>query len=123
MTSILSPSLIFQGLGFGGIPLPGGQLSSFVAGTSTPQATYTDSTMSTPNTNPVILNANGQAPVWLNPSLVYKFVLQDRFGNQIFSADQVQGSLTASALTPRAMRLAQPCRGGDRTYPWLQARP
>lgn len=100
MTSILSPSLIFQGLGFGGIPLPGGQLSSFVAGTSTPQATYTDSTMSTPNTNPVILNANGQAPVWLNPSLVYKFVLQDRFGNQIFSADQVQGSLTASALTP-----------------------
>jgi hypothetical protein len=99
MTAILSPALIFQGLGFGGVPLPGGKLFSFAAGTSTPQATYVDSTQTTPNTNPVILNSNGQAPVWLDPTKTYKFILQDSFGNQIYSVDQVQGSLTAAALT------------------------
>ena len=99
MTAVLTPSIIFQGLGFGGLPLPGGKLFSYVAGTSTPQATYTDSTQGTPNTNPVILNANGQAAVWLDPTLTYKFKLTDYFGNQIYVTDQVQGSLTATALS------------------------
>jgi hypothetical protein len=90
---------VFQGVGFGGLPLPFGKLFSYVAGTSTPQATYVDSTQTTPNTNPVILNANGQAAVWLNPLLTYKFILQDQFGNQIYTTDQVQGSLTAAALS------------------------
>jgi parallel beta-helix repeat protein len=99
MTAILAPPLEFQGMGFGGVPLPGGKLYSYIAGTSTPQATYVDSTQTTPNANPVLLDASGRANVWLNPALVYKFVLQDFFGNQIYVVDQVQGSLTAAALT------------------------
>ncbi|MFS7020210.1 hypothetical protein, partial [Pseudomonas aeruginosa] len=46
-------------------PLAGGQLFTYQAGTSTPAATYTDSTASTANLNPVILNARGEASVWL----------------------------------------------------------
>lgn len=99
MTAVLSPPMVFQGLTPSGQPLSGGQLSTYVAGTSTPQATYTDSTQSQPNTNPVILNASGQASVWLDPSLTYKFVLTDSKGNQVTpTVDQIQGSLTASAL-------------------------
>ena len=98
-TAILSPALIFQGVGQGGLPLPFGKLFSYVAGTNTPSPTYTDSTQTTQNTNPVILNANGQAPVFLNASLTYKFVLQDVLTNQIYVTDQVQGSITAAALT------------------------
>lgn len=74
-----------------GLPLAGGQLFSYAAGTTTPQPTYTDSTGSTPNANPVILNARGEAPVWLNPDLTYKFVLADQFGNQLWTADNVPG--------------------------------
>src|ERR1700742_4441330 len=101
MTAVISPPLIFQGVGFGGLPLPFGKLFSYEAGTSTPQATWTDSTEVQQNANPIILNANGQAPVWLDPSLTYKFRLTDALNNQIYVTDQVQGSLTAAALSVR----------------------
>ena len=98
MTAILCPPIVFQGLTPQGLPLVGGLLNSYVAGTSTPQATYTDSTMGTPNLNPVKLNASGQAAVWLDPTKVYKFILTDALGNTVDQVDQVQGSLTASVL-------------------------
>lgn len=72
----------------------GGQLFSYVAGTTTPQATYTDSTGGTQNPNPVILNARGEAPVWLNPSQTYKFILEDALGNTLWTADNVPGGYT-----------------------------
>ena len=99
MTAILSPPLIFQGVGFGGEPLPFGYLYSYIAGTATPQATWTDSTQVQQNLNPVKLNVNGQAPLWLDPGLTYKFKLTDALGNQVYTTDQVQGSLTAAALS------------------------
>jgi hypothetical protein len=99
MSAILIPPLVFQGVGPGGLALPMGKLFSFIAGTSTQQATYIDSTQTTQNTNPVILNANGQASVWLDPTKTYKFILQDAFGNQFGSTDNVQGALTAAALS------------------------
>jgi hypothetical protein len=98
MTAILAPPLIFQGVGQGGLPLPFGKLFSYVAGTSTPQATYTDSTQTTSNPNPLILNANGQAPLWLDPTKTYKFILQDALTNQTYVTDQVSGGLNASAI-------------------------
>lgn len=90
------PPLIFQGVGFGGLPLPGGKLYSYIAGTSTPQATYTDSTESTPNTNPVILNSNGQAPVWIDPTKSYKFILTDALGNQIYTTNNINSPPVAN---------------------------
>jgi Pectate lyase superfamily protein len=58
-----------------GVPLAGAYLCTYAAGTSTPLATYTDSTAATPNTNPVVLDSAGRASVWVGPSL-YKFVLR-----------------------------------------------
>lgn len=70
-------------------PLAGGQLFTYQAGTTTPVATYTDSTSTTSNPNPVILNARGEAPVWLLPSQAYKFVLCDANGNTIWTCDHI----------------------------------
>jgi hypothetical protein len=98
MSAQLAPSPVFQGLGFGGLPLPGGKLFTYVAGTTTPQATYTDNAQLTQNTNPVILNANGQANVWLNPVQAYKFVLQDLFGNLVWSVDQINAPALTQAV-------------------------
>lgn len=71
-----------------GDPLAGGKLYSYEAGTSTPQATYTDQSEGTSNPNPVILDANGEANVWIG-SDPYKFVLTDANDVTIFTVDNV----------------------------------
>lgn len=48
-----------------GVPLAGGCVSTFVAGTSTPQATYTDVTGMIQNANPLTLDSGGFATIYL----------------------------------------------------------
>jgi len=50
-------------------------LWTYAAGTSTPQVTYTDSTGSTPNTNPIVLDTAGAANIWIG-ALSYKLTLE-----------------------------------------------
>lgn len=60
-TSALAPVPRQQPLGNSGQILTTGCLYTYSAGTTTPQATYSDSTLSTQNTNPIILDASGRA--------------------------------------------------------------
>jgi hypothetical protein len=89
MGALLSPDPMFRAYDNNNNPLVGGQLYTYQAGTTTPAATYTDSTAVTPNSNPVVLNARGEAPVWLSPTQAYKLVLKDANGNTIWTVDQV----------------------------------
>ena len=61
-----------------GIPLAGGKIYTYKAGTSTPEATFVDNQGST-NTNPIVLDASGYVPhsIWLKSNFGYKFVLTD----------------------------------------------
>ncbi len=89
-----------------GTPLSGGSLYTAQAGTnvqyglppSYPQPTYTDSTGTVQNQNPITLDGNGEADVWL--SGYTKLVLFDANGNLIWSKDNVssQAQLQASTL-------------------------
>ena len=81
-----------------GLPLNGGQLYSYAAGTTTPQATYTSNTGSVANTNPIVLGTNGIAPnpIWLTDNVSYKFVLQDASGNVLETYDNINGQGTIS---------------------------
>ncbi len=58
-----------------GIPLSGGRVFTYVSGTTTKLTTYTDYTGTTPNENPIVLDANGQCDIWLIAGQVYTFVL------------------------------------------------
>jgi hypothetical protein len=71
-----------------GAPLAGGQLFTYAAGTTTPQDTFSNST-GTVNTNPVVLDSNGYADVWVDPALSYKFVLQDVNDNILWTEDNI----------------------------------
>jgi hypothetical protein len=55
-----------------GRPLSNGCIFTYISGTNTPQATFTDFTGGTPNPNPIVLDASGRAPlgtdVWLAAS-------------------------------------------------------
>lgn len=86
---ILVPWLTSQFFYPNGQPLAGGLLYSYEAGTSTPVATYTDSTGGTSNTNPVVANSRGEMSVWITNNVAYKFVLTDAAGNTIWTRDQV----------------------------------
>lgn len=81
-----------------GNPLVGGLLYTYQAGTTTPQATYTDYTGGTPNANPVVLNSRGEAPVWLTPGQAYKFVLKDSAGVTIYTVDQINAQQAVGVL-------------------------
>jgi len=89
MGALLAPAPVMRFYDNNNFPLAGGQLFTYQAGTATPAATYTDSTAGTPNPNPVVMNARGEAAVWLSPTQAYKFVLKDASGNTIWTADQI----------------------------------
>jgi hypothetical protein len=101
-----------------GSVLTGGKLYSYQAGTSTPLATYTDTTEVTPNANPTILDANGEAVVWLGTSS-YKFVLKDSLDNVLWTADGVQtipnGSITTIKLADGSVTTAKIADGAITT--------
>lgn len=71
-----------------GVPLAGGFLYTYAAGTTTPQATYQDANGSAANTNPIVLDSGGFANVWL-AALTYKIVAQDSNGVEQWSQDNV----------------------------------
>lgn len=84
----LMPAPMAQFFDSNGVPLAGGFIFTYAAGTSTPQAAYTDSTGNTPLSNPVVLDASGRASIWLS-SANYKIVAQNSSGVQQWSIDNV----------------------------------
>lgn len=78
-----------------GVVLAGGKVYTYIAGSSTPTVTYTDSTGGTPNANPIILNAAGRLPsvmIWQPQTVKLKIIIQDANGNQIGPTfDQIAG--------------------------------
>jgi hypothetical protein len=87
--ALLSPAPKLQFFGTDGLPLVGGKLYTYAAGTTTPIATYTDNTQASLNTNPIILDSNGQADVWLSETVTYKYTLTDADNVPLFTVDYV----------------------------------
>lgn len=76
-----------------GLPLVGGRLFTYIAGTSTKVATYTNAG-GTLNTNPIVLNFRGECRLWIDPQQAYKFVLappgiDDPPTNPIWTVDDI----------------------------------
>lgn len=67
--------------------LAGGKLYTYAAGTTTPKVTYTDSAGTTPQANPIILNARGEpdSPIYWDGA--YKVVLKDANDSTIYTVD------------------------------------
>ena len=105
MAVFLSPigngSQFFSG---GGLPLSGGFLYTYAAGSTTPAATYTTNSGLVANANPITLAADGRPPqqVWLTGGQSYKFVLTDSTGAQLVSYDNLYGIAIANPLVGTA---------------------
>ena len=73
--AILAPYLTQQYFLPSGAPNSNGFIATYQAGTTTPIATFLDSTGLFPNTNPIQLDSSGSCSLWLNPNVAYKFVI------------------------------------------------
>lgn len=76
-----------------GAPMSSGTLQTFIATSTTPQVTYTDSTGGVANPTTITLNTRGETPneVWLTGGVSYKFVLKDSAGATVWTVDNVSG--------------------------------
>lgn len=91
--AVLTPSPKMQFFDINGEPLVGGKVYTYQAGTTTPQATYTDNTGVTANPNPVILNARGEASIWLGGAN-FKFKLTDANDVEIWTVDYISAPIS-----------------------------
>jgi len=98
-TTKLTPNAKQQFFDANGNPLAGGKLYTYAAGTTTLLATYIDSTGTTSNANPIILDSRGEANVWLVPGTSYKFKLTDANDVQIWVVDEISVPASAGTVT------------------------
>ena len=84
-----------------GLPLAGGLIYTYQAGSSTPLATYSDNGGVYANTNPIVLGTDGrpQTEIWLTYGYNYKFVLQDSSYNTIQTYDNIYGIIGVAPTT------------------------
>lgn len=95
--AVLTPSPKMQFFDINGDPLVGGKVYTYEAGTTTPRVTYTDNTGASANPNPIILNARGEASIWLGAD-IYKFKLTDANDVEIWTVDYVAAPI--SGISP-----------------------
>lgn len=77
-----------------GIPLAGGLIYSYYAGTSTPATTYTTSAGSIAHPDPIVLDAAGRVPtgeIWITNGTQYKFALYTADSVLIATYDNIDG--------------------------------
>jgi hypothetical protein len=79
-----------------GKPYAGGKLATYVAGTTTPKATWTDIAGTASNGNPIVLDSAGRAIIYGDG--LYRLVLSDAAGNQIW--DQPATTIVSAAMAP-----------------------
>jgi len=92
----------FQFFSNDGLPLNGGKIYTYQAGSTTPFPTYTDVNGLIANTNPIILGTDGRPPstIWLDSGYFYKFILTDASDVTIQTYDNLYGIIGTAASPP-----------------------
>ena len=91
----LATNVSFQCFGPDGKPLAGGKVYSYAAGTTTNKATYTTMAGTVPNPNPVILDQNGKAKIFLGDGS-YRLRILDSDDALVDDIDQISRYVTQS---------------------------
>jgi hypothetical protein len=89
MTGVIATLPKFQFSNALGLPMSGGTLTSYLAGTTTPATTYQDQALTTANTNPISLDSRGECMLWLDSTKTYKFVLKNALGAVQWTVDNI----------------------------------
>jgi len=87
-----------------GLPLSGGTIKSYLAGTTTATSMYTDSSGTSAGSS-ITLNVRGEPEVsgntiniWLDEGVTYKFVLADSSGTSIWTVDNINVGFAGGSI-------------------------
>lgn len=94
----LATNVSFQCFGLDGKPLAGGKVYTYSAGTTTDKATYTTMAGTVANPNPVILDQNGKAKIFLGDGS-YRLQIKDSNDALIDDIDQISRYVTQSEFS------------------------
>jgi hypothetical protein len=94
MPGVISTNPKAQFLTTLGVPMVGGTLTTYIAGTTTLVTTWQDQALLTANTNPIVLDARGECVLWLDSAIQYKFVLKNALGITQWTQDNISGAVT-----------------------------
>ena len=92
-----------------GVPLAGGLIYQYQAGSSTPLATYTTVNGTVANPNPIVLDSSGRCPneIWMQTGYSYKFILQTSSAVTLQTLDNLypilQNSSTSGVTIPTGL--------------------
>src|SRR6185436_8466255 len=98
-----------------GVPLAYGFLYSFLAGSTTPEDTWTSHTGAALNPNPIVLDSEGRVPeeVWINLAKKYKFRLENHLHVEVWTKDYIYHYVTPTVTPP-----TPPTQVPELTTPW-----
>jgi hypothetical protein len=104
-----------------GAPLDGGKLFIYSAGTTTKATTYTDSGLTSANTNPIVLDSAGRCTIFLAFGTAYKFVLApstdtDPPTSPLWTVDGILSSPTSAASTDVVGTAGESLTAGQLVY-------
>lgn len=98
-----------------GEPCAGCLLYTYASGTTNPQATFTDSTGTVQNTNPIVMNAAGYPSnggqivgVWLSSGVTYRVQLTLANSTQVYQLDGISASNPNNGITNFITTVAVP---------------
>lgn len=96
-----------------GVPLSGGKLYTYAAGTTNLATTYTSSAGTTPHANPIILDSAGRVSeqIWLTSATAYKFVLASSTDVVLWTKDHIPGIMADQVITADTIEYVPPYTG------------
>lgn len=101
-TGTYAPDVDLRVVDSNGVPISGGLVWTYIAGTSTPVATYTDVALATSNSNPIVAGSDGRFVAFLTPGVSYKFVYESAatpptHGTVLITRDNISAIPTSAA--------------------------
>ena len=94
-------------------PLAGGLMYTYLVGTTTKAATYSDDA-GTPNTNPIVLDSNGECNLYLDDAISYRIILENAAGVTQFDEDRI-ASINNAQLAAIAAGVASTAADAEQT--------
>lgn len=94
-------------------PLAGGLMYTYLVGTTTKAATYSDAA-GTPNTNPIVLDSDGECNLYLDDAISYRIILENAAGVTQFDEDRI-ASINNAQLAAIAAGVASTAADAEQT--------